>query len=546
MTDATLRSAAPQLRRRSPIGALVETLLHSPPVGDDGRRRLSEMLGALDYESAWHPTEAISAAQSAEAVAWAQGWFDLVTQAQAIRVGAQLRRGELFPAAELARRVLARVQEQGQILWRARLHSILSQIFRSIGDTADCLNHAVLCMSHTPDDAPRWVRVTHLLCLGTALHVSGSYDDAFARYEEALELADSLEDRQLSTLVLNNMTYGSYERDDAEAARRYATRLTSLAAEHRLPLYAEVLDTLARVEMMHCRLAEAEALLLPAVADPYGQLFIEPDALPCLLLTLAEIRRERGDLEAVAATLDLCERVALERGVFQWHARLRRERALLHAAQGHFQAAFEESMAFHDAWVQLHNTESETRARVVHALYELNESQRARDQFHDLATRDPLTGLHNRRHSDALLPTLVAGVDADHPLSIAILDIDHFKRINDTYSHEIGDRTLQRTADLLADFTPAGGASVRLGGEEFLLLMPDTPAVAAQEHCERLREAFTHNDWTPVLDGVTVSIGLTTVTDDDASPSALLSRADRHLYVAKRGGRNRVVTDPTS
>ncbi|MBI4944093.1 MAG: diguanylate cyclase [Actinobacteria bacterium] len=526
--------------RRADVLSWVRDTLREVPDGPAGHARLAALLWDLDYESSWQPLEAIVAAREVEDAVVGRGWHDLVTHAQVVRTGAELRRGEMVAAAELARELLARTGEHGQTLVQARLHSSLSTMFRGVGDHAACLDHAVRSMSLTPDDAPGWVRVTNLISLGSALQISGTYEDGEARYFEALALADVLPDRQLSVLVLNNLAYGCYERGLAEAAQEHTDRLVALAEEHRLPLFAEVLDTLARVEMMHGNLTGAQAILEPALADPYGQLFIEPDALPCLLITLAEIQRGLGRPDAAAATLDLCEAVATERGQFQWQALPLRERATLYAETGDFEAAFSQAMAFHDAWVRLHDAERETRARVVHALYEVSESQRARDQFRELATRDPLTGLHNRRHSDAVLPGLVADADGGHPLSLALLDLDHFKRINDGYSHDIGDATLKRTADLLTRFTPPGGAAVRLGGEEFLLVLPATCADDARTHCERLREAFGRHDWTPVREPVSVSIGLVTTTGGTTA-SVLLSQADRHLYAAKRGGRDRVV-----
>jgi diguanylate cyclase (GGDEF)-like protein len=164
-----------------------------------------------------------------------------------------------------------------------------------------------------------------------------------------------------------------------------------------------------------------------------------------------------------------------------------------------------------------------------------------------MANRDALTGLHNRRYIDEYLPPLLEQA-AEHgaPLSAALVDLDHFKRVNDTLSHAAGDLVLEQVAALLADVAVDSGLVARLGGEEFLLVFPDTEADEAVRRCERLRRAIHEHLWRPVAGNipVTASIGVTTVPNGRTTASALLAGADRNLYAAKRAGRNRVVADP--
>ena len=154
-----------------------------------------------------------------------------------------------------------------------------------------------------------------------------------------------------------------------------------------------------------------------------------------------------------------------------------------------------------------------------------------------LLREDALTGLSNRR---AILTQLAGMVSAarrhGHPLSIAILDLDHFKRINDTHGHKTGDEVLVRAAHVLGTHLRAEDQLGRLGGEEFLILLPDTDGDAATHMAERVR-AEVASAPTPVP--VTVSIGLAT-WDGEASED-LLHRADEALYAAKDAGRDRVM-----
>src|SRR4051794_11185223 len=149
---------------------------------------------------------------------------------------------------------------------------------------------------------------------------------------------------------------------------------------------------------------------------------------------------------------------------------------------------------------------------------------------------DALTGLSNRRAILTQLGGMVSGARRHgHPLSVAVCDLDHFKHVNDTYGHKTGDQVLVAAAHAMATHLRAEDALGRLGGEEFLVLLPDTGAAAAVRFAERMRSEVAAAD-TPVP--VTVSIGL--ATWDGEAPEELLQRADEALYAAKEAGRDRV------
>ena len=163
-----------------------------------------------------------------------------------------------------------------------------------------------------------------------------------------------------------------------------------------------------------------------------------------------------------------------------------------------------------------------------------------------LAATDELTGLYNRRylttHLDAMLERMV---QSQRPLSVMLLDIDHFKPVNDTYGHEAGDTVLAEFARRLMRGIRGVDLATRYGGEEFVVVMPDTAQDVAIGVAERLRRAIA--DQTFVLPNggtltATVSIGLATSHDGD-DPSSLIRRADIALYAAKAAGRNRVMAE---
>ena len=168
-----------------------------------------------------------------------------------------------------------------------------------------------------------------------------------------------------------------------------------------------------------------------------------------------------------------------------------------------------------------------------------------------LALHDELTGLPNRRYSLEVLTRWLAGMErARQPLSLMMLDIDHFKRINDTHGHLTGDRSLQQLADILRARLRTQDHVGRLGGEEFLVILPNTTASGARELAETLRRSVEQMD--PDNDdssapNMTISIGLCTLqADTRLNPEEAIDRADAALYQAKQNGRNRIETAEVS
>jgi diguanylate cyclase (GGDEF)-like protein len=161
-----------------------------------------------------------------------------------------------------------------------------------------------------------------------------------------------------------------------------------------------------------------------------------------------------------------------------------------------------------------------------------------------LAAIDWLTGIYNRRHFETLARAELARCQRYmRPLSILMLDVDHFKAINDRFGHAAGDRVLQTIAALCRGAKRDSDVVARLGGEEFALMLPETTEAAAVQLAERLRQQVL--ECAPTVDGekldVTVSIGIAGASLRTSGIEALLRRADQALYEAKRKGRNRVV-----
>jgi two-component system cell cycle response regulator len=165
----------------------------------------------------------------------------------------------------------------------------------------------------------------------------------------------------------------------------------------------------------------------------------------------------------------------------------------------------------------------------------------------EMAITDGLTGLHNRRYMEGHLKTLVAqSIQSGRSLSLLVADIDFFKSVNDTYGHDAGDNVLREFAQRFRRNTRGIDLACRLGGEEFVIIMPDTDLARAIQVGERLRATIAAEPFqvTPGKDlAVTASVGISTLEYQEDTPEALFKRADNALYSAKREGRNRVVAD---
>ena len=194
---------------------------------------------------------------------------------------------------------------------------------------------------------------------------------------------------------------------------------------------------------------------------------------------------------------------------------------------------------------------NEMLARVRTQIRKRRYGARLRDNVQlsmEMAVTDPLTGLHNRRYMESHVTTLVEQALArGKPLALLVVDIDYFKAVNDVHGHDAGDDVLREFATRVKKSIRGIDLACRYGGEEFVIVMPETDMAVAAIVAERIRrriagEPFVIRDGSTALD-VTISIGLAALAGVEDNAAAILKRADQALYRAKRDGRNRVVAD---
>jgi len=263
--------------------------------------------------------------------------------------------------------------------------------------------------------------------------------------------------------------------------------------------------------------------------------------------------------------LELAQQAGVRREIFKTHFAL----AEAHEQYGDFEKALEHFKMFHQVRSEMYDEVAKAKASSLTAAMELEREklekelarlrnielaealeqlERQAEELRRLTTRDALTGVFNRRYLDEVLPGELERCRRYRaPFALAILDVDHFKQVNDTLSHAIGDQALRRVAELMNEELRQSDLLARYGGEEFVLAFPETPLDGAREVCERIRARIVGHPWAAIHPRLQVSVSVGVVCDQGALSRSsladwerLLVLADARLYEAKQQGRNRV------
>ena len=523
----------------------MSSVLASPESRDDVHRAL---LALEDPPDAGIASE--SEVMRLELAALALDDIELIWRARLLSAELAGRRGEIAVAMRTLREVNDYAAANGPVSLLARSHLILAWAYRDVGDLAASLENAVKAVELLDARANASVRALYLIRLADALDECGSPQEARLRYEQAEELA--MRDGNLFRQVtcLNNRAYGEYLAGDLEQAEATINRLVEVCRLGEAPLRHNTLDTMARIQIAAGRYEEAISTAHQAIAAYREQGVLEAMSPPEFLLTLVLAQRESGDLDAAQLSLDECRTIGTALGMASVLARVEEEQAELHAAHGDFERAFHGLKVFHAAEKALISEQRAAQSNLRQAMLETNEARAEADRLRGETQRDPLTGLYNRRFVDETLPGLLASCTPGQVIAAAMVDLDNFKRVNDTYSHAAGDELLVQVAQLLTlaaatgEDPSAGCFAARLGGEEFLVVLEGLSREEAVERIEALRRDVAAADWSMIAGDLpmTLSAGVSWVATED-SQHTLLHRADKLLFAAKNAGRNQICVE---
>ncbi|GAA2511595.1 GGDEF domain-containing protein [Pilimelia columellifera] len=506
-----------------------------------GVTELTRAVTELELVPYHAPQDAEAPAQDLERRARELGLESLVVRARLITADVRARMGDNAALGRVAHQALIWANARGDVEVQVRCQRLLSAFYGRLGDTATSLEHAVRAVELLPASAPAPLRVRHYMGLAVALMLARSFDAARDRFAVTLSMLDERDDPDVRVAVLNNLAYLELTAGDTGAAMRAADQMRAVGQRHGITMDAVYLDTIARAQIGAGRFAAVELTLAPILESDDG--CTEPHDLAEALLTLAESQRLAGALDQALGSVRRALHESRRRGIESFVVRGLREHAAVLAARGSYAEAYEQLLAFHTAHEAVQSAERQARARTLHAAFATEEAVQQSRRYREMSLRDPLTGLYNRRYIDDRLPALL-----DHSrqrfghLSVAIIDLDHFKRVNDEVSHDAGDKVLARLATLLEAAVGGDGSFVaRLGGEEFLLVLHADSATAARV-CQQLCDTIRAKDWSDLVGTmpITASVGVATTFAGGDAAIALLSTADRNLYRSKANGRDRV------
>jgi diguanylate cyclase (GGDEF)-like protein len=277
---------------------------------------------------------------------------------------------------------------------------------------------------------------------------------------------------------------------------------------------------------------------------------------------LGEVACRAGRHDEALTHLQAALAIADASGEAEIQAKCHLQLSRTHEAMGDFRSALEVARRHHAMQLAAVRAQAATRSQVLSirldnerarleaALFKLrasalerdNEALQTRADLLDRhANQDPLTGLCNRRGFERFMAGLAAHDLAPERMTLAIADIDHFKHVNDRFSHAVGDRVLQQVGALFREHSRPSDLVARFGGEEFVIVLVDAGPEEAVRAAQRLRQGIEAHDWSAVHPElrVTLSIGLAACRAGE-STDAILAVADTALYAAKQAGRNQV------
>jgi two-component system, cell cycle response regulator len=485
------------------------------------------------------PAGSLAAAVRAREEARSLARPDLESRALALAGAVSLHRGDLRGAFELA--VEAEPLAAGDAA-HVEVAGLKAHLSFFSGSYADALREAERAVEHADRDGGLDLRI---FARRAACLVFGNL--GVAEWPEQLagllEMTVAAGDRWQEAISRNDLACHLQEIGDPGAAEAEMQR--GLAVAHTLPAERNrfalgvLHSTRADIGLVAGRPGEALADAEQAIArlleggEPNPYVFgvtVRAEVQALLALGRFDDAQRSGE----GALERLGERVPQARSmILATIAEALREAGRLEEA---FAALSRSSELEREALREL----SQLQLSLERATHEARAARREAEQLREQAERDWLTGLHNRRFLARELERMALEPSAS-PFSLAVLDLDHFKAVNDRFGHETGDRVLVRVAALLLGELRQTDVVVRTGGEEFVVLMPRTGANAALVCCERLRAAICTEPWDEMARGlaVTASVGVATA-DRPEELAALSALADRRLYAAKRAGRDRV------
>jgi len=557
--------------------APVDEILTKLEAEREPRQRLPLLLAAADGISDVDARRALD--HALEAAALATDLSDRAAHAEALYQ--QGRCSELLldhgAALDLFVKALAGFEAIGNEVATAKTLRAISFIHDSLGDFARAFDHQLRALEIDERIGNTANRAATLRTIGLVCSKTGDHAAGLEFYRQSLALCTHERDALERGKTLNNVGINLKNLGQFQEALEALSEARQLFETLGLPMLQAA--TLNNLGLVHEKLGDPaaaertlrDALLLSESIDyPQG---IAHAHLALGRLSNAQSRNDEAR-ERLHAALDICERHNIKLTWYESHEALagyyerigdpakalhhfRRFHELEHEVQTEsasnklraFAVQYQVAAAKREADLQRERQAVLTSANqdldaLNVSLIEANlEKTILLDQLERQTFEDALTGLANRRRLDQrLVDEFALALRHGRPLAVAIADLDHFKMVNDRFSHAVGDAVLRSIATLLASQVRHTDLVARFGGEEFVLVLVQSDADAARRVCEKLRQAVERHPWEVIHPELTLTVSIGVCADTTLpGHERMLAMADRNLYVAKAGGRNRVV-----
>lgn len=504
----------------------------------EGKRRALNLLGII-YGESDNLTGALETFLSIQRLCEELG--DAAGEADALNnTGvACLYLGDYTGALEFHSRSLALYERLGSLPGQGKTHLNIGVVHYELGHFEAALGYLLksLGIEERLEEKHTYALVSGNL--GRTYLKLGRHEEALSYIQKSLSLMEALGDRLGSSYARDNLGLAYQEfGQGAEAHRCWTASLETKEALGDKKGAAETALHLGRLYLSGGALHSPERALevlqvgLSSAQDADAKV----EAYMCHQ-ALAEVYRQQGKFSEAYEHLE--QYASVKSVVFNTDSDLRFQSLRV---RSEIEQAEREREIFRLKNVELANALSELHELTTSLQRADEEKSQLLKQLEVQAQRDALTGLYNRRYFDMQLEQEFSRATRfERTLSVVMCDIDNFKSVNDTYSHQVGDDVLRRVADILTASLRKVDTLARYGGEEFVMLLPETSVEEAARVCERMRSSVEHYPWAelyPCME-VTVSIGISddlTVTNHEK----LIYYADKKQYQAKRSGKNRV------
>ena len=530
----------------------LEIRLHEPLPVRERVRLLNEMAEHL-YER--DPSRGAGFAREAVELAHATG--DVAGEAQGLYcLGRNLYSRADYPAVfETQNAALALFRSLGDVNGEARVCNLMGITHRQLSEFGRALELYDAALRGFRDTADLKWQARVISNIGNIEIELGNHSAALELFDQALELRRQVGDNEGVGFDLNNAAYGHVQRalqmragGDAESCQLEADRALhlldrALAVARQfgykrleafcLQTMGEAYQAMARPEVA---LAMADTFL--RLARESNDRWIEAYGHACV----GELRHQMGEHEQSLAELTEALGAFDALGSRDQVARVLRGLSQVHESMEQLTEALSCIRRAGEIEQRLREEQTESRARALAARRRLEHARLETERYRRLAMEDALTGLADRKQLEERLAALMREArKAGSVVTVALADVDHFKGINDRFSHAVGDEVLRCVGEILRAHCRLGDLAGRYGGEEFMMVFRNLEMRAATETCERVRRAVEAFDWGSIHPHlrVTLSMGLASSASFD-DPQGVLDAADHWLYEAKHHGRNQI------